>query len=118
MKEKVVREKKFLRRVYKTKDFKLIDKASFDQLKAILIATHLVINKKVPITKKIAKDFLSLGVKVLEDLKKVFKEPQDLLKLFQLDRAQVVKILKKYFGALKITLKPYFTKARKENLLT
>ena len=117
MRDKVVKEKKFLKRIYKTKDFKLIDSASFDQIKAILIAVHLVINKKVPINRKIAKNFLSLGAKTIEELKKVFKDPQDLLKLFKLGREHAIKILKKYFGTLKIALKPYFTQAQKENLL-
>ena len=119
MKHKVIQEKHFLRKIHKTKDFKQVERASLDQLKAILAAVHFVINKKVPITKTLAKEFLKLKKKTIEDLKNTFKQPGDLLKLFKLDRNQVIKIVKKYFDLIKITLGPYFKSGDKqENLLT
>ena len=119
MRHRIIQEKNFLRKVHKTKDFKQVERASFDQLKAILTAVHFVINKKVPITKALARTFLQLKKKTIEDLKKTFKSPEDLLKLFKLDRNQVIKIVKKYFDLIKATLGPYFNKkTRPENLLT
>ena len=119
MRYRVTQERDFLRKVYRSKDFKRVERASLDQLKAILAAVHFVINKKVPITKALAQAFLQLKKKTIEDLKKTFKQPEDLLKLFKLDRNQVIKIVKKYFDIIKAILGPYFKKtAQSDNLLT
>ena len=118
MKQRVIKEKQFLRRVHKSKDFKPIEGGTVDQLKALLAAVHLVINKKVPITKKIVEEFLKLKKKTIEDLKTTFRKPEDLLKIFKLSRAEITKIIRKYFDIIKITLSPYFKKGKVENLIS
>ena len=118
MKQRVVKEKKFLNRVYRSKDLQPVEEGTLDQLRALLAAVHLVINKRVPINKKIAEEFLKLKKKTIADLKRLFKSPEDLTKLFKLNRAEITKIIKKYFDQIKLTLSPYFSKPKKDNLLT
>ena len=120
MKQRVVKEKKFLNRVYRSKDLKPVEEGTLDQLRSLLAAVHLVINKRVPLTKKIAEEFLKLKKKTIDDLKKTFKSPEDILKLFKLSRADITKIIQKYFAQIKLALAPYFNKHKKEddNLLT
>ena len=108
MRQKVIKEKKFLHQLYKAKDLKLIELATIDQLKALLTAIHLVINKKVPITKKIVTEFLKLKKRTISDLKKYFQQPEDFSKLLKLDRAQITKLIRKFFDQIHLTLSPYF----------
>ena len=116
MKQRVLSEKNFLRKVHRNKNFKPVESASLNQLKALLTAAHLVINKKVPLTKRLVKEFLSLHKKKIANLKRVFQKPQDLLKLFKLSRSEITKIIKRYFGLIKLTLTPYFKKGNDPGL--
>ena len=113
MKKRVLKEKKFLQRVYRSKNLKPVDAATVDQLKALLAAIHLVINKKVPITNKLAAEFLKLKKKTLDEIKRLFRNPKDLSQLFKLSRGEITKIIEKYFDQIKLALSSYFIKKEK-----
>ena len=105
----VVKQKDFLKGVYKSrKAGKKIQGADQKQLKALAFAVHLVINKKVPLTKKIAKYFSGLKKSKIASLKHFFGEKSQITALIKSEKKYQIKIIKRFIHLIKILLTSFF----------
>ena len=111
MKESVIKEKDFLKKVHKSNSIKPIENASEKQIKALAVAVHLVINEKVPLTKKIINYCLKLNKSKIKSLKSFFGNKEELKKLVGLNRKLQIKIIKKYLKLIRVLRSSFFVKS-------
>ena len=108
MRRNVVNEKQFLKKVYKSRTPKTLEKADEKKLKALAFAVHLVITKKVPLTKRISKYFHKLKKSKVLSLKRVFGDKENLLSLLKSNKANQIRVIKRFLSLIKILLTSFF----------
>ena len=102
MRRAVESEQKFLKKVYKSRSPKVLESADEKKLKALAFAVHLVITKKVPLTKKISKYFNKLKKSKILPLKHIFGDKNKLLSLVKSDKPQQIRVIKRFLRLIKI----------------
>ena len=112
MRHIIVKEKTFLKKLYKSKKHKTLEESNDNQIRAISYAVHLVLTKKVPLNQKIITSFLKINQKKINALKNQFGEKGNIEGLFNLRRKKQINILKHFLPLIKILLSAYFEKEK------
>ena len=113
MRHAISKEQDFLKKIYKAKTSKQqqqqrLKEAKESELKALVIAVHLVVSKKVPLTQKIVEYLSKVHKKRIGTLKKYFGDKEKLKNLLSLAKSPRIKILHKYIGIIKVLLSAFF----------
>ena len=109
MRANIVKQKEFLKKVYKSrKASEKIQEADPQQLKALAFAVHLVINKRVPLTKRIAKFFNKLSKSRIGALKRFFGSKEQLLSFLKSDKKKQIRVIKRFVHLIKVLLTSFF----------
>ena len=109
MRHVVSKEKDFLRTVYKSRKASgKIQEANPKELKALAFAVHLVINKQIPLTKKIAKFFSKIGKSKISALKRFFGSKEQVLAFIKSDKKNQIRVIKRFVHLIKVLLTSFF----------
>lgn len=108
MRRNVVQEKPFLKKVYSSKTFKPLKKAEEKELKALAFAVHLVVTKKVPLTKKIIKFLHKLKKVRIEKLLQFFGTKDQVFQLVKASRPYQIKTLSRFIKIIRVLLSAFF----------
>ena len=108
MRRSVINEQQFLKKVYKSKSPKTLERADEKKLKALAFAVHLVVTKKVPLTKRISRFFSKLNKSKILSLKRAFGDKDQLLSLLKGDRVHQIRVIRRFIRLIKILLTAFF----------
>ena len=114
MRHSVIKEKDFIRKVYKSKSFKPLQSAEGHHLKSLLKAVHLVINRKVPLTTKVINAVSKIDRKTVRKLKRAIQNKEKLFGLLNAKKESILKIVKKFYNIIRVFLGSYFTSSAHE----
>ena len=117
MRHIVIKEKNFLKKLFRSKKLKVLEEANDNQIRSLAYAIHLVLIKKVPLNQKIISSFLKINQRKINTLKKVFGEKINIDELLNLKKKKQIGVLKKFLPLIKILLSAYFN-AKKNNKKT
>ena len=105
----IIKERDFLKKVYKGRKIDgKIQSANPKELKALAFAVHLVINKQVPLTKRIAKFFSSISKSRIANLKRYFGSKDQLLSFLKLEKKTQIRVIKRFAHLIKVLLTSFF----------
>ena len=109
MRRAITDEKAFLKKVYKSrKPVKKIQEAEPKELKALALAIHLVVNKQVPLTKRIAKFFSTVSKAKINSLKRVFGSKEQVFSFIKSEKKHQIRVIKRFVHLIKILLTSFF----------
>ena len=112
MRHTIVKEKGFLKKLYKSKKIKTLEESNDNQIRAISYAVHMVITKKVPLNQKIITSFLKINQKKINALKSQFGEKEHIEELINYKKKKQIKILSHFLPLIKLLLSAYFEKEK------
>jgi len=117
MRRSLQENKNFLKKVHKSSSVKALEKAENSELKTLGYAVHLVLNRKVPLNKKIIKYCTDINRKKINALKKIFANKENFKNLSKLSKSEQLKIFRRYINIIKVLLSSFFSpeKAIKPN---
>ena len=113
MRHIVIKEKNFLKKLFRSKKLKALEEGNESQIRSLAYAIHLVLIKKVPLNQKIISSFLKINQRKINTLKKVFGEKVNIEELLNLKKKKQITVLKKFLPLIKILLSAYFNNTRK-----
>ena len=114
MRRSVIKEKDFIRQVYKSKSFKPLRSAEGHHLKSLLKAVHLVINKKVPITTSVINAVAKIDRRTVRKLKRAIQNKEKFATLLNAKKESILKLVTKFYDIIRAFLGSYFTSSAHE----